>query len=218
MTGHCPERGDGWGNAWIEERLGQRQASWLELMEGLTESLAAAAAELAAMAVAHSKDAMRPSKGQLTHLAETVLVGTVARRSSRMSRIPCGGVANNPDERAVCAASVNKRGCRPPPKEKRKVLDMANKKRNTAAVLRGGLCLQFFPQRLGPLVSRAATLDNPRQHSFLLAPMRQAQNQELVMRQAVSTMSLTMWKPRRLPVQAAALRVAPRRIALRRPQ
>src|SRR5580693_5693187 len=49
---------------------------------------------------------------------------------------------------------------------KRKELDMANKRRNTTLVLRGGLCLQFFPPRLGPLVSDAAAFHNPRQHSF----------------------------------------------------
>src|SRR5260370_39845599 len=93
-------------------------------------------------------------------------------------------------------------------KKKRKVLDIANKKRNTAAVLRGGLCLQFFPQRLGPLVSDAAAFYNPRQHSFLVAPMRQAQNQGPVILTAASPISTTKFmakgQSRRCAAHAAA--------------
>src|SRR5271170_8258006 len=79
--------------------------------------------------------------------------------------------------------------------KKRILLDTTNKKRNTVDVLRGGLCLQFFPPRLGPLVSDAAAFDNPRQHSFLLAPMRQAQNQGPAIGKAVSTMPPTEMSP-----------------------
>jgi hypothetical protein len=48
-------------------------------------------------------------------------------------------------------------------------IDIANKKRNTAAVLRGGLCLQFSPQRRWVFVSTAAAFHQPQQDSFRIA-------------------------------------------------
>src|SRR5690348_17500274 len=99
-------------------------------------------------------------------------------------------------------------------KKKRKRLDMANKKRNNPPVLRGGLCLQFFPPRRRPLVFDAATLDNPPLPSFLFAQTRQAQHQRPATRcHALSNLC----KRRKSPALASAVRVTPRRLAPRPP-
>jgi hypothetical protein len=49
------------------------------------------------------------------------------------------------------------------------MLDIANKKRNTLAVLRGGLCLQFSPFRPWVFVPSVAPFHQPQQDSFLIA-------------------------------------------------
>jgi hypothetical protein len=69
----------------------------------------AAASEVAVIA-GRGKGTTTPSKGRRTRQEETVPTGTVARRSSGTSRIPCGGAANNPDEGAVCPRGM--RSCR----------------------------------------------------------------------------------------------------------
>ncbi len=192
-TDHFPAQGEVWGNGWTAERLAPRGA-FLTWAAGAAEREPGLGAGRLHGRV-RRKDAMRPSKGQRTRLADTVLMGTVARRSSRTSRIPCGETPGNAEGRGrEWQEILPLEPSHQLPKKKRKILDMANKKRNTSLVLRGGLCLQFFPPRRGPLVSRAAALHNPRQHSFLLAPMRQAQNQGPVIRQATPTQK---WMPRR---------------------
>jgi len=80
--------------------------SWLGLLEeeaGRTPSgepvAAEAAAEVGVAALAVlDQDIYRPRKAPRTHLEATVLVGTVARGSSRTSRIPSGIEAHNAHE------------------------------------------------------------------------------------------------------------------------
>ena len=70
---------------------------------------AAVAMEAAAAVAGRGKGTTMPNKGR-THQQKTVLVGTVARQSSRTSRIPCEEVANNPDEGAVFAQGPGRNG------------------------------------------------------------------------------------------------------------
>jgi len=87
-------------------------------------------------------------------------------------------------------------------------VDIAKKKRNTARVLRGGLCPQFFPLRLRIVMSVAAPLDNLLFSPFALL-MCKAQRDWL-------ETTLSGLTPRSKPASAAATRVALRRIAPRR--
>jgi hypothetical protein len=102
----------------------------------------ATAAEVAAVA-GRGKGTTTPSKGWRTRQEEIVPTGTVARRSSGTSRIPCGGVANNRDEGAVCPTGM-RAGAQLLTKKKRKVLDIANKRRNTAACFEVGYVSSSF--------------------------------------------------------------------------
>jgi len=60
-----------------------------------------AAAKKVRRFVGRGTDITKPNRKWWTRQEETVPTGTVARRSSRTSRIPCGEMANNPDEEAV---------------------------------------------------------------------------------------------------------------------
>jgi hypothetical protein len=105
--------------------------------------VAMAAAEVAAVA-GRATGTTTPSKGRWTRQEETVPTGSDARRSSGTSRIPCGRAANNPDEGAVCPRSMRRLARLSLTKKKRKVLDIANKRRNTAACFEVGYVSSSF--------------------------------------------------------------------------
>jgi hypothetical protein len=90
--------------------VARRQASWLGPAAQPAAELAAVTVVLepvamevvvASVVAAFERDKKRPRRAQRTHQEATVLVGTVARGSSRTSRIPSGGEAHNLDGRTV---------------------------------------------------------------------------------------------------------------------
>jgi hypothetical protein len=82
-----------------------KKTAWVFAKERAAIGPAAAnelVAKEAVAAAAPGTDTTRPNRKWCKRHEETVPAGTVARRSSRVDRIPFGGAANNPDEGAVC--------------------------------------------------------------------------------------------------------------------
>jgi hypothetical protein len=76
-----------------------KAAGWVAGSAAVSEAVAAEVGEVAALCPGSYTKRLR--RRLRTHQKPIVLVGTVARRSSRTNRIPCGIQAHNLDERTV---------------------------------------------------------------------------------------------------------------------
>jgi hypothetical protein len=157
--GRCPEPGARWGNGLIAERQVHWLAFWFVPVGWLTGPLAApvagkelavseavvaaAAAEIAAVA-GRGKGTTTPCKGRRTRQEETVPTGSVARPILRNEQDTLWRGSKQSGQSVLVPQKHEGRTCPPRTNKKRKVLDIANKKRNTAPCFEVGYVSSSF--------------------------------------------------------------------------